>query len=360
MILDLIKENYVAVVITMLLIVFVLTNNNFEKRTNYFFLLSALCVLVLIVTEAWEARLALNDVYTPPRILLSAIGYSLRSLIPFLLIMTIKSYAGRQLMLFSLPALLNALVSFSALFCGISFGYTADNQFIRGPLGYLPFITAGVYIVILLALTVRNCRDGGIMEVMIITAIVLLAFLSTVLESIFAIPFIQNPSIATSITFYYLFLHTNRSNRDQLTGALNRRRFYLDAEKHKSTLAAIISLDVNNLKVLNDQYGHLEGDKALVAVTRLIKEHTGTHSALYRTGGDEFIILCYKMDEEAVRRMVGDICSELEQTEYRCAVGYAMYSPGMDFETACQMADNVMYDNKRRMKSEHQPAELLK
>lgn len=353
MIFELIENNFVAVATTLFLILFILTNNNFERRTNLLFLAAAFCVLMLIVTEAWEAHLAVGTVFTPLRTVLSAIGYTLRPMVAYCLVLMVKHYTRPWLLLLSAPVMFNAVVAFSSLFCGVSFGYTPENEFVRGPLGVTPFVVAGFYVVVLLTLTLRSCRNGSFVEAMIVSAIVLLAFCSTVMESLFDLRFIQNPSIAVSITFYYLFLHSNQSNRDPLTGALTRRRFYLDADKNTASLSAVISLDLNDLKSLNDQYGHVAGDQALMTVSQVILNHTGTHALLYRTGGDEFMILCHRLNEEKVQSMIAHIRGELAQTDYRCAIGYALCSHPKDFDAVCQQADHMMYENKRQMK--HQP-----
>lgn len=350
MIYELIQNNFVAVAITSFLILFILTNNNFENRTNRLFLAAAVCTLLLIIEEAWEAQLALKPVYTSPRVLLSAVGYSLRPMVPFFLVLISHRMTKNVFFSLCIPMGLNILIAFSSLFCGISFSYTAANEFVRGPLGYTPFVVAGIYVLVLLIQTNKGYRKGGAMETMIVSAIVLLAFFSTVMESIFHFQFIQNPSIATSITFYYLFLHSNRSNRDTLTGALTRRRFYIDADKYRTTLSAVISLDINNLKMLNDRYGHIEGDKALITVTDVIMKYAGSKVSLYRVGGDEFMILCYKMKEDKVQNMIQKIQNDMEQTNYRCAIGYALYSPQTKLDQVCQIADSIMYENKRKMK----------
>lgn len=352
MIFQLIQDNFVAVAISLFLILFILTNNNFPRRTNLLFLAATCCVLVLIVTEAWEAHLALSTVYQPLRVPLSAIGYTLRPTIPYLLMLMIRGRSKARFLPLTIPLLLNALTAFSALFCGISFGYTPDNAFLRGPLGYAPFLVAAFYMAVLLVYTFKTCRNGGRAEALILTAIVLLAFLSTVLESLFHFRFIQNPSMATSITFYYLFLHSNQSNRDTLTGALTRRRFYLDAQKYAASMTAVVSLDLNDLKQLNDRQGHLAGDQALRCVAAAIANHTGPNASLYRTGGDEFMLLCYKLDKAQVGELIAAIRADLARTSYRCAIGCAYFSHQEDFDAVCQLADNMMYDDKRRMKGQ--------
>lgn len=351
MMFEIVQDNFIGVAIVLFLILFILTNNNFEKRTNRFFLNAALCILLLIIEETWEAQLALNAVYAPLRVPLSAIGYTLRPMIPYFLILMIRGNTSKRTFLMSVPLLFNGGVAFSSLFCRLAFWYTADNKFVRGPLGFVPFITAGFYVAVLLILTIKKCGKDSLKEGMIISAIVLLAFISTIMESLFRFRAIQNASAATSITFYYLFLHSNQSNRDPLTGALTRRRFYLDAEKHRTTLSAVISLDLNNLKIINDEYGHMEGDKALIVVTDIIKKYMGMRASLYRIGGDEFMILCYKLKEKDIQEIIARIRANLEMTEYRCAIGYALYSYQMELDRVCQAADSAMYENKRQMKS---------
>lgn len=60
---------------------------------------------------------------------------------------------------------------------------------------------------------------------------------------------------------------------DKLTGAWNRRRFFLDAERREDRLVAVISLDLNDLKMWNDCYGHQEGDRALRAIAEVCKKN---------------------------------------------------------------------------------------
>lgn len=348
---ELIQNNFVAVSITLFLLLFIMTNNNFEKRTTRFFLAAGFTVLILIVEEAWEAHLALSPTFEYLRIPLSAIGYTLRPVIPYILAITIRPHSKSLTLIYAIPLCINAVISFSSLFCGIAFSYTADNQFVRGPLGISPFVIAALYIALLLVYTMQACRNGGAAEALIVSAIAVLAFLATIMESVFGFNFIQNPCIATSVTFYYLYLQSNRSNRDVLTGTLIRRRFYLDAEKYRSQLTALISLDLNDLKTLNDRFGHTAGDKALVTVAATIMRHKSPHISVYRIGGDEFMILCYRLSEDSVKKLISDIRKELAKTQYTCAIGYTLCKPQMDLDALCHTADSFMYKDKKTIKA---------
>lgn len=348
---EILQQNFMGVAIILFLILFILANNNFSRTANHLFLASAICVLLFIIEEAFEGHLAQKTTYSRMRVLLSSVGYALRPMTAYFLVMISCKNTRKWRILISIPAIINILVAFSALFCKLAFWYTQTNEFVRGPLGFVPFLTAGFYVLVLLIMTIRDCKKGNMMEAMTISAIVVLTIIATIMESVFHFRSIQSAASGISITFYYLYLHTNHNNRDPLTGTLVRRRFYLDAEKYRASLSAVISLDLNNLKQLNDCYGHIAGDTALITMTSIVKSCIARNAALYRTGGDEFMILCYRMKEENVQELITQIQGKMEKTEYRCAIGYAMYDYRAELDHVCQIADRAMYENKLQMKS---------
>lgn len=354
MIYDIIQQNFIAIAIVVFLILFIIINNNFDYITEGLFLASAVCVIIFIAEEAWESQLALSNTYEPMRVWLSALGYSLRPMTAYFVVLVAWKKSIRWKLLISLPVVLNAMVAFSAVFGNWSFSYTADNQFVRGPLGYTPFITAAFYIIMLLGATLAARKKGNRMEVVTILAIIVLVILSTTMESAYHFRAIQGGAGGISLTFYYLYLHTNQNNRDPLTGALVRRRFYQDADKYRGLLTAVISLDLNNLKHLNDQFGHIAGDKALITMTEVVSNCINKNASIYRTGGDEFMILCYKMGNAEVEALIERIRTAMKQTEYSCAIGYAPFHQMDGLERVCQMADTAMYENKKEMKANAQ------
>lgn len=347
---EIIQQNFIGVAILIFLILFIFVNNNFERRTNMLFLSSAICVLLFIIEEALEWQYAKMATFHSMRLYLSIIGYMLRPTTAYFLAMIISENTKKQKLIMTIPLLINFVVAVSALFTKWSFGYTASNEFVRGPLGYTPFITAGFYVLTILYMTVVKSKKGDAMENVTVSAIVVLTLIATMMESVYHFRAIQSAASGISITFYYLFLHTNQSNRDALTGALTRRRFYLDARKYHTSLSAVISLDINNLKQINDQQGHLAGDQALITLSHVVRSLTNKKASFYRTGGDEFMILCYHMSEDEVQQLIARIREHMQDTEYRCAIGYALYDYQRSLEMVCQLADSAMYENKKLMK----------
>lgn len=352
MINEIVQQNFIGIAICVFLILFVFTNNNFDKRTNDLFICSAVCVLLFIFEEMLESQLAERSSYCYLRVVLSVVGYTLRPMTAYFLVLMYHKHTRRWKFMISIPIILNTLVSMSSLFVELSFGYTQSNEFQRGPLWFVPFITAAFYLLTLFYITMCTCKKGDVMESLTVVMILVLAVTATVMETIFHFRFIQGAISGISIAFYYLFLHTNQNNRDLLTGALTRRRFYLDADRYHSILTAVISLDLNNLKVINDQYGHKAGDNALTITTETIKGCIGKNASLYRVGGDEFMILCYRQSEERVQNLIKRIQEEMAKTEYVSAIGYSMYSLHSGLQQACQIADEHMYENKLKTKAE--------
>jgi len=88
-----------------------------------------------------------------------------------------------------------------------------------------------------------------------------------------------------------------KSQTDELTGLLNRRAYeeeiYACNDVPKEDNFVYISLDLNGLKVINDSLGHTAGDEMIVGSSRCMKSAFGSHSKIYRIGGDEFVVILF-------------------------------------------------------------------
>ena len=252
----------------------------------------------------------------------------------------------------SIPLVIDFLVSFSALFSDKAFGYDANNQFYRGPLGVTPFIVGTFYGILLVASTFWFVRSSQWEEGIFALLIALISGMGTVLESRYKLHGILPSSLAVCLGFYYLFFHTYQNDRDVLTGVLLRRKFYQDANKWGSSVTGVVSIDLNGLKQLNDHYGHNEGDKAIRTLAACVKAVLPRKASFYRTGGDEFMMLCRKMTEEDIAETIHRIRHKMKETEYSCAMGYAMFDFEQGLEAVCHKADKNMYENKIQIKGE--------
>lgn len=159
------------------------------------------------------------------------------------------------------------------------------------------------------------------------------------------------------------------ANTDVLTGLYNRRGFITLAE-HRMRVAdrekrslALIYVDFNNLKRINDKFGHEEGDRALADTANLLKKTFRESDVLGRLGGDEFAILLTEPSGQDIEQIIYEniqqnLKSHNEQSGrpylLSVSVGIAHYNPAnpCTLNDLLTTADKLMYRKKRQLKPE--------
>jgi diguanylate cyclase (GGDEF)-like protein len=112
------------------------------------------------------------------------------------------------------------------------------------------------------------------------------------------------------------------NQRDPLTGLFNRHHFTqeltkaLGKAKLEESQSALLYLDLNELKEINDALGHAAGDRLLLKIARLFHEKLGESAVLARFSGDEFIAMLHGMDEKKIKGAVTSLLSALKETTY--------------------------------------------
>lgn len=150
---------------------------------------------------------------------------------------------------------------------------------------------------------------------------------------------------------------------DALTGLNNRHtmeelfeREIKRCEKDDLPIS-LIMIDIDNFKVFNDHFGHVAGDRALSAVSTILKHQFRPRDVLVRFGGDEFAILLPEVDEELgvtiadrVRQIVsgdtGDGSDSLIQIPIKISMGVAQHKKGDELSLLIRAADAALYRAK--------------
>ena len=154
-------------------------------------------------------------------------------------------------------------------------------------------------------------------------------------------------SIAACTVFYYLFLYERNNKIDVLTGLFNRATYFDDFAKLSKDITGIVQLDMNGLKYLNDNLGHLEGDKGLKTIAKAISNNVTRKMYAYRLGGDEFIVLAVNESEEKIMNFISNFKKELEGTNYFCSIGYAYKNEECnDIDKMLKLSEERMYIDK--------------
>lgn len=144
---------------------------------------------------------------------------------------------------------------------------------------------------------------------------------------------------------------------DIMTGMENRTAFMAEQQRDDAAgTRALIMLDINNLKLINDKEGHQEGDLLIIAAAVCIKDVFGQRGKCYRIGGDEFVVLLECGRETEITVALEQLEKRIQAENQRrtillnIAAGYAVRRDGETAEQLFCRADANMYKAKRDMK----------
>ena len=188
-----------------------------------------------------------------------------------------------------------------------------------------------------------------------VTEIIPIAFLAFAFASGLVLPFVIGKeyskifctTIAVALFVYYVFLILQLTKKDALTGVLNRQAYYASIRDASKDITALISIDMNGLKAINDSQGHLEGDEALVTLAFCFARAAKVKQSIYRIGGDEFMIICHKTSNDELKQLVAQIKNNVAETKYSCSIGYSYSDDGKkDINEMIVESDNMMYADK--------------
>jgi len=195
---------------------------------------------------------------------------------------------------------------------------------------------------------------GGLVEMLLSNDKPLFCFSCTILMLIFYIQSMENRISIDPLT--------RLNNRGQLNHYVSQRSNMI--REGRSTF--FIMMDINNFKMINDTYGHAEGDRVLVVVSDTLMKAVKNRSLpvfLGRYGGDEFVIIAHPESDEEIPELIADIREELEKIctgagmpyIVTLAAGYDRLTGENDTYQRClQRADSNMYLDKKK-KREGEP-----
>jgi diguanylate cyclase (GGDEF)-like protein len=155
--------------------------------------------------------------------------------------------------------------------------------------------------------------------------------------------------------------HTKEARTDYLTGLANRPEFeraidraVAASDRHKRRLA-LMMIDLDNLKQINDEHGHHVGDEAIRVLAHELQRAVRATDTCGRLGGDEFGVAMPDADEHHATEVAARVRHSLEYlnrssklpVRVEFSIGIASWKPGMDWQAMYQQADKELYADKR-------------
>lgn len=278
---------------------------------------------------------------------------------------------------------LNVILQTISLTNGKIFSITEQSQFQRGDEYWLYLFFCGasflyiVFVFVLIGIRTKLRNSIGLILIAFIMIIGQVAnaldgsinsgYLSICFTAVLLYIFIQN--MFRHIMIETINIEKDISNHDALTKVLSRLSYNSKIKDYDRKIQedvgnlkfAICECDLNNLKIINDTFGHDSGDAYIINCCKVICD-IFKHSPIYRTGGDEFVAILQSDDYdnfEQIKKQINDTCIEemtsaapLSQKK-SFAAGFAVYESGKDksFNDVMKRADVEMYHHKKMLKS---------
>ena len=362
-------------------------NNRNNYRLRFFFKrfleLAAVALVADTLSYAFDRHVfagarEINYLATSLSIIITAYVGSLWNRF-FDIVLHVKAKKALRNVIFATPVIISFALVIANFYNGWFFVIGEDNVYTRGEYAYISFLIQyfGYFAVAVRAIfhrfKVRTLRYVKMRNSFIMAGCAMLLFGAFQIIGGGSVA-MQCCGITAGMFVMFVRFQDDQITNDILTGLNNRyaldtyledkMRVYRDGA-HSGKRLYLILMDINSFKEINDEHGHIEGDKALKTVAATLKAvGMRCRSSLFlaRYGGDEFAAVLETHSEKRPIKLCQDIkdmlATEAEGLDYvlTMGVGYAAYTgTSMSFESFYSLADAALYEDKDRMKS---PVEL--
>ncbi len=267
------------------------------------------------------------------------------------------------------PTVIVGILSIINIFYPILFTINDANVYQRLPLIWISITMTVIIYIYIFAMVYNNRRTLNTKVLLGVMMFLSLPIIATIMQLWFYGLLVIWPATAVAVIFSYLIFETTSSSRDFLTGAYTRRRAeeFIQNLINKKRKFAVVMIDLDDFKVINDTFGHHVGDDMLIEMTGILKQVFHKNAIVSRYGGDEFLIVVegaseggmqlYRRNIEQLLYTSTSVYAQLQKFSY----GVAFYHnfDSVTLESIITAADNNMYldkaknKNYKRRKSDH-------
>lgn len=247
------------------------------------------------------------------------------------------------------------LIIINLLGTDIIFDISKENVYTRGPMNFILYIFVFVYYIESIYTVQKAKSDSILVEFFPIYFFIIPCMIGTMIQGFFFGISTVWLCVAIAFIIVYIEIQISISFIDDLSGLYNRKymNHYLNKlqnDKPKHVYGFL--MDINDFKTINDIYGHLKGDQAIIQFGKILQHSIDKDSVAIRMGGDEFVIFAIlKSNEEALalkKRIEQNIrqfnTNSTEPFHLSFSIGIAKYSGNI--ETFLSSMDDSMYEAK--------------
>ena len=259
------------------------------------------------------------------------------------------------------PFIIILILSIINIFVPILFKIDIHNVYSRLPLIWISLVFTYILYMYSLVLVLRNRKYLNSKVLIAVLVFLVLPILAGFLQLWFYGLLLIWPITAVAIIFSYLIFETTSSSRDFLTGAFTRMRAeeFIKVLLKRKKKFAVVMIDLDDFKVINDTFGHHVGDDMLVEMTMILKEVFKTNAIVSRYGGDEFLIVVEGSSEGGIRLyrqrikqlLINSDSIYAQAQKFSYGIAFCQNVEAWTMSSLITTADNNMYLDKAKNKN---------
>lgn len=271
----------------------------------------------------------------------------------------------KKLPYYCIPFIINALLVLISIYMGWLFTIDSMNIYHRGAFMFLtPVLSFSYFAIVFFQVAMEAKRHNNVIAKETLYYFFIFPIppiIGALIQMMYYGISVIWIGVVISIFVIFVNVQNNQIYLDQLTHLYNRR--YLDSHFNnissklgKGNKFFVMMIDVDEFKDINDEYGHLSGDAALIAIADLLKKVGKKQICIIRFGGDEFVLIGRCNGEDEMEAIYDNVLDELEQFNSRekfpfdisVSIGCAIHDELSDINIYeyIRCADVQMYANK--------------
>jgi len=325
--------------------------------------------IILFVVDTIGRMDGATDVSIP---LLNSVGnfllFVLNPVVPILWVIYVAfqiqggpSFLKKNIWLFVSFFLAHLSIVILNLFFGFYYTIDANNVYSRGPFFAASVLWAFVPLIVAFFVTTLHRDKIDQRKFNAFVLFPLSPIFGTILSFVSYGYSVILPTMTIALMLVFNSIQNDSMRVDYLTGVFNRRHLEECLRKKMSepnNVFAGIMLDIDNYKSVNDTYGHLFGDRALIDFASALQKSVGKNDIVARYGGDEFMLIVNVKNEEQLEEVIFDIAANIEKInnsevypfKLHASIGAKIYTRDKEttMEKFLNQLDDLMYRDKKR------------